>query len=154
MSSPRLRLDADDPDPGRSAFAAVEQPAISPPPPIGTTSSVEVGRVLEQLERGRALAGHDARVVVRRDERQAALLGERAPERLAVLGVAVVGDDLGAVAARRRELGGRRVLRHHDHGAGAEQRRRERDRLRVVARRERGDAARLLLLRQTSRSSL
>ena len=68
-----------------------------------------------------------------------------ARQTLAVVALAVVGDDLGAVAARRGELHARRVRRHHDHGAHARLARGERHRLRVVARREGDDAAPLAL---------
>ena len=47
--------------------------------------------------------------------------------------VPVVEDDLGAVPARRRELGGGRVGRHDDRGLQAEELRDERDGLGVVA---------------------
>ena len=64
--------------------------------------------------------------------------------------VAVVDHDLAAVAARRRHLRGRRVVRHHDRGRHAEQACRQRDRLRVVAGRER-DHAGLALARVEAR---
>ena len=38
----------------------------------------------------------------------------------AVFGVAVVEQHLRAIAARGLDLGGRRILRHHDHGGHAE----------------------------------
>jgi hypothetical protein len=41
-------------------------------------------------------------VIERRDQVEAALLGERTPERVAVLRVAVVDDDLAAVRAGGR----------------------------------------------------
>jgi hypothetical protein len=59
---------------------------------------------------------------------------------LAALRPAVVRDDLGAVAARRVELRGRRVLGHDDRRVRAEEPRRDRDGLRVVAGRESQDA--------------
>ena len=75
---------------GRSAFAAVEQPAISPPPPTGTTSTSSSGTSVEQLERRRALAGHHERVVVRPHELEPALGGEARADLLAALRPAVV----------------------------------------------------------------
>ena len=54
----------------------------------------------EQLQRDRALPGHDARVLERVDGLEAALGREVAQQRLAVLGVAVVVDDLGAERER------------------------------------------------------
>ena len=54
-----------------------------------------------------ALAGHHERLVVGVHEREPALGGERAGERLAVVGVAVELDDLGAVALGGGALGRR-----------------------------------------------
>jgi hypothetical protein len=79
-------------------------------------------------------------VIERRDQRLAALVGEPAADRLAILGDAVVDHDLGAIAARRRQLDRRRIVRHHDRRGHAEQLRRERDRLGVVSGRERHHA--------------
>jgi len=105
---------------------------------------VNRARGLDQLERGRAGAGHDVEIVVGRDRREAALLAERVRADLAVLGVAVVGDDLGTVAARRLDLGGRGVERHQDGRLGVVHLGGERDRLGVVARRPGAHAARAL----------
>ncbi len=63
----RRRRWARRPTPRRAAAAprrAMAVPASSPPPPIGATSEVEVGHLLQQLARGRALAGDHPRVVV------------------------------------------------------------------------------------------
>ena len=70
-------------------------------------------------------AGHDQRVVVGRHEleRRARARARRASASRSPR-VAVVGDDLGAVAARRLELRRRRVLRHQDRRVRAEQPRR------------------------------
>ncbi len=99
--------------------------------------------------RRRALPGDHVGVVVRRDQRQAALGGEPPADRLAVL----------ACSGRRRRprrrsprvaatFDGRRVVRHDDRRRHAEQLRRKRDRLRVVARRERDHAAPPRLVRE------
>ena len=98
---------------------------------------VELADVLDQLEGGRALARDDVGMVVGRHDREAVLGGEGGGQLLAVDGVPVVGDDLGAVAAGRRDLRRGRVERHHDGRRDAQPAGRERDRLRVVARRVR-----------------
>ena len=100
---------------------------------------------VEQFLGRRALAGDHVRVVVGRDQREPVLRGEFAPDLLAILGVAVVGHNLAAVAARRGHLRGRRILRHHDRRGNAEHARRQRDRLRMVAGRERDDTVAALL---------
>ena len=69
-----------------------------------TGKHVELRCVLEQLERGRPLAGHDQRVVVRLHELEPAFRREPCADLLAILAPAVVRHDLGAVAARRLEL--------------------------------------------------
>ncbi len=97
--------------------------------------------LVEQLQRRRALPGHHERVVVGVHQRQPARAGELVHQVLAVLAVAVVGDDLGPVALGRRAFERRRVGRHQDHSACAVQARRQRDRLGVVARGDRADAA-------------
>ena len=112
---------------------------------------VELADLLHQLQRRGALAGDDIRMVVGRDQRQAALARQPTADRLAIFGVAVVHHDLGAIAARCRHLGTRRIVRHHDGGRDAQLPRRQGDRLRMVAGRE-GDHAgaplRLAELRQ------
>ena len=108
---------------------------MSPPPPTGTTSVSSGAGVLDQLEGGGSLARHHQRIVVRTDELEAVFGRERAAERLAVVLVTVVGRDLGAVAARRLDLRRRRIGRHENRRPRAEQTCRERDGLRVVARR-------------------
>ena len=101
---------------------------------------VQRAGVFQQFQRRRALAGDHVRVVVGRDQRHAALGGELAADLLAVFGVALVQAHLGAVTARGGQLGGRRVVRHHDGGRHAQQASRQRHRLRVVAGRERHHA--------------
>ena len=88
-------------------------------------------------------------MVVRRNQRHAALVSQTATNGFAVLAEAVVDDDGRAVALRSRHLGSGRVVRHDDHRRHAEQARRERDRLRVVARGERNDAGAALVLVET-----
>ena len=88
-----------------------------------------------------ALARHDRVVVEGRHEHRAPLAHEPGADLFAFLRVAVVEDDLGAVAARRRELRGRGVLRHDDRRVEPEQLRDERHGLRVVSGGERHDLA-------------
>ena len=138
----RLGLDADHPRVRRDRRrAAMAQPAISPPPPTHTSSTSSGARLLEQLERDRPLPGHHALVVVGVDrDRAPRSVDEPGEQPLAVDGVAVEEDHLGAVAAGGRELAGRRVLGHQDRRAGVVQPGGERERLRVVAGRDGGDA--------------
>ena len=116
-------------DSARRERRAADQPAAAE----ADEQVVQVAHLLQQFARRRAPAGDDVGMVVRRHERHAALLRQAAADRLAILGVAVVDDDLGAVAARRRDLYRGRVVRHHDRGRNAQQPAGERDRLRVVA---------------------
>jgi hypothetical protein len=89
-------------------------------------------------------------MVVRRDQRETLLFGQLAADGFAVFGVAVEEHHLAAVAAGGFHLHNRCVLRHDDDGTHAEQLGRQRNRLRVVARRKRDDA-RLALLRRELR---
>ena len=116
----------------------------------GHEEIVERADFFDQLARGRALAGDDVRVIVGRDQRQAALVREPAADRLAVLAVAIVEDDLAAVAFRGDALHGRRVGRHDDDARDVEHLPGERDRLRVVAGREGDDAAAALVGRRAA----
>ena len=134
--------------PGRIALAAVAQPEISPPPPTGVMQHVEVGHILEKLQRRRALPGDDVRMVERRDDGQAALVGQLPRNRFAVARQPVVEHDLCAIAARRVDLDLRRVRRHDDGRGDAQHLGRQRQPLRVIARRKRHDAALALLRRQ------
>src|SRR6185369_17847260 len=62
--------------------------------------------------------------------------------------VTIVKNDLGAVSARRRDFHFRRVFKHRHEHAHARFAPGERNRLRVVPRRERDDPAALLLVSQ------
>src|SRR5439155_18515534 len=61
---------------------------------------VELADVFDQLLRERALAGHHMRMIERRNEGHTALGGEAAHDRIAVVAIAVVRHDVGAIAAR------------------------------------------------------
>ena len=102
---------------------------------------VEIRNVFEQLERDRALTRDHVRIVVRRHERGAAFARDRPGEFRAIHRGALVEDHFGAVFARRRDLGCRRVEGHDDDGGRAQQVRRERYALRVVAARKGHHAA-------------
>jgi hypothetical protein len=67
-------------------------------------------------------------------------IGQAPADLLAVFGVAVVQDDVSTVFPCGRDLGRRRVLRHRDGCRDTQQPGRQRDGLRVVARREGHDA--------------
>ena len=100
-----------------------------------------------ELERERALPRDDVRVIERRHERGAALLGDLRRDRLAVLALAVVQHDLGAECARPLELDLRRIGRHDDRCPHLQPARGERDGLRVIAGRVRHDAGVALVAR-------
>ena len=86
-------LHADHPDAGEEAGgggrAAGDQPAAAD----GDEQEVERAGVLDQLQRGRALAGHDPLVVVGVDDREAVALRVLGHQRLAVGAVAVEAHD-------------------------------------------------------------
>ena len=135
------RLDADDAAAGRQRAGgergAGEQSAAA----AGDEQQVERADLFEELARGRALARDDVRVIVGRNQREAALGGEPAADRFAVVALAIVEDDLAAVAFGGDAFDGGRVGRHDDDARDVEQLAGERDRLRVIAGREGDDAA-------------
>jgi hypothetical protein len=90
-------------------------------------------------------------VVERRHERRASLGGEPRRDRLPVVALAVVENDFGAVSARAVELRPRRVVRHDDRRSAIEPLSCDRDRLRVVPRRECDDAGAALRVTQLKR---
>jgi len=119
--------------PGDNARAAIPLPDSRPPPPHGTNKK-STPRFFEQLDCGRALAGDDVGVIVRRDQRQAALGGQSASNLFAIFAMAVVQDDFAAVSLGRRSLDRRRVVRHDDDARDVEQAAREQaTHLRVIA---------------------
>ena len=115
---------------------------MSPPPPTGTTIASSFGRGREQLERDRALARDDQRIVERGHEPRAGSSGDRL--RVRERGRVVVAFELDPRAVMRgvRDLRERCVGRHHDRRRDAEQSRVIRDALRVVPGRGRDHAER------------
>lgn len=111
----------------------------------GDQQQVEFADLVDQFQRRGALAGDDGGVVVRWDQRQAALLGQSATDVLTRLMLGVVFDHLSAVVSRRRLLYGGRVGGHHDRPRDAEEPTREGDGLRVIPRGVRDHAAALLV---------
>ena len=101
---------------GESAVTAVAQPASRPPPPRQTSRTSSGPRVLEQLERRRALAGHHA--LRRRTGAPGPARAPRPARRAAPRGPARSGR---RARSRRRSravaasLPGRRVVGHQDH---------------------------------------
>jgi hypothetical protein len=91
------------------------------------------------------LSSNDVRVIERRHEREPAFLRESGGNRLPVLGVSIINDNLSAVPARSRDFGGGSISRHDDDGRHGQDPRSERNGLRVVPARERDHAADLLL---------
>ena len=143
----RLGLHADHPDSrgkmGRRDGASREQPRAA----AADEERVERADILEQLLRRGALAGDHGGVVEGRDQRRSALGRDALRRALAALARrAIVEDHFRPVRARGGDLHRGRIRRHHDHGGNPEEPPRERDRLRMVARRE-GDDAVLALVR-------
>src|SRR5205814_2808569 len=82
-----LRFDANHPRPGGHHRGA---PSYQSATPDGGEKEIQPARLLEQLERSGALAGHHEGIVERPHEGQAALLRKSVADRLAVLRVTVV----------------------------------------------------------------
>ncbi|MEJ0041103.1 MAG: hypothetical protein WDM81_02220 [Rhizomicrobium sp.] len=99
------------------------------------------------LQTHRPLPGHNPGVVERLDQGRTAALHDRARDGLAVVGQAIVEDDLGAEPAGAGDLRGRGVFGHDDDGGQAEQRRRRGHPLRMIAGGKRDHAAGALVRR-------
>src|SRR5262249_43065948 len=112
----------------------------------GDDERVQVRHVLEELRRAGSGSRHDELVVERRNEDRIPFAPDLLRDVLAALCLAVVQDDLGTVAARRVDLGLRRVRRHDDGRADAEESRYESDGLAVVPGREGDDGLDVPLL--------
>ena len=130
---------------GRSARAAVAMPLISPPPPIATTSvSIDgccssISSPIVPWPAITARSSYGCTTVSARS------LRELEPARARVLEGVAVEHDLGAEAARALDLDRRREARHHDRRRDAHALGVVRDRLRVVAGRDREHAVRALV---------
>ena len=101
----------------------------------------EVGQILDDLAPGRTLSGDDQRIVVGRHQHGTARARKLARDRFAVLTGAIVQHDFGAERSGALALGPRRVRGHDDHGRHAQQCRRRRHALRMVAGGKRDHAA-------------
>ena len=144
----RLRLAAGDPDPRldppRRERDAAEQPAAAD----RDHQRVELGHVLEHLERDGALTGDHRRVVVGVDEGERFARFELARVARGVGQAVAFEHDFGAVYPRVGDLRVGRAPGHHDHRAHAQPRGVVGDALGVVARAHRDHAAAALLLAQ------
>ena len=97
--------------------------------------------ILGDLAAHGALPRDHERIVIGPHQRGAALAGDIAGDGFAILAVAVVQHDLGAIGLGALALGERRVRWHHDGRLHAQDLRRMRHALGVVAGRERHHAA-------------
>ena len=100
------------------------------------------------LDADRPLSGDDVRIVVRMDEGEAARLAQRVRMLVRVGKRVAVQQHVAAPPLHRVDLDPRCRHRHHDNCAAAELGRRQRDALRVIARRRRDHALFELLARQ------
>ena len=128
----------------RNGRAAGNQPATA----NAHDNGIQIGHVFQQFQRHGALASHDHRVVVRRDQRAAGFFHHLRRNRLAVVYQPVVSDYSCAGIPRGLHLGFRGIFRHHDYRLCANMLRGNGSRLRMVAGRECDDALLQLLRRQ------
>src|SRR5438067_368619 len=91
-------LDADDATLGAQALRGERGTAEQSAAAAWDQQHIEHADLLQKLEGGRAGAGHDLRVIVRRNDGEAAIGGELPADRLAVVAFAIVEHDLAAVA--------------------------------------------------------
>ena len=95
--------------------------------------------LLHHFQPDRSLSGHDVWIIERRHYHGPALGGDGGRDRLAALGHPVIKADFGPVSPRRLGLHLGRVTGHDDQGRHAQQLRRQRHTLGVIAGRERHD---------------
>ena len=112
----------------------------------GHDDRVDVGQLVEDLEPDRPLSRDDVVIVERMDERVAVLVFEFKRLVVGVVVDALDEADLGAEAFCRLDLGDGRDVGQTDQRLDAVVSRRERDALRVVARRAGDDSALFLLV--------
>ena len=110
--------------------------------------AVEMGILLQQLKRQRALPGNHHRVIERRHPGEALLLRQLDRFGFGFVKVRAVEQHFSAKTAHRVDFDIRGGNRHHDQRFQTQTSRRERHALRMVARRRGNDAARFLLIRQ------
>ena len=94
---------------------------------------IEILDILQQLERDHTLASHDRRVVEGVHVVQPAFVGHPHRDGVGLVVRGALQHDLGAVALNGGHLGQRRADRQHDRRRHAEQARRQRHALAVVA---------------------
>ncbi len=109
---------------------------------------IQMRVLLQQLHRQRALPGDHRRVIERRHEGHALLMGQLDCLRFGLVEIGAVQQHFAAEAAHRIHLDVRGGHRHHDQRFDPQPFTGEGDALRVVAGRSRHDAARLLLFVQ------
>ena len=124
----------------------MQAPAAPLPPPIGHDDRVDVGPVLDDLERLGADARDQERLVAGVDVAIAVLGGEGLAVLAGRVEVLPVHDQLGAERPHRGELHRVRVLGHADARCDAVEARGIGDRLAVVSCRRRDQPARPLVL--------
>jgi hypothetical protein len=72
--------------------------------------------IFQKFQRSGSCSGHNMRVIIGRHQRQAALFRNRIGKRLAVVGQAIIEDNLGIIPASCGNLHGRGIVWHTDHG--------------------------------------
>ena len=111
-------------------------------------NSVYIRQIIHDFQTDRSLSRDDHRVVKRMDKRRAGFLLNAACLGIRIVIYAAVKHDVRAQLARRLHLGKRCARRHNDGRRHAERPRRQRNALRMVARRGRDDAAGAFFLGQ------
>ena len=129
----QLRFDADDPGARAEGVDGRRDTGCEPAAADRDEDRGDVRQVLDDLEAARALAGDDPIVVVRRDDREAALGRDPLGDDPALRACRPNDDDLGSVRGDTTRLELRRIGRHDDDRRRAEEPRRAGDALGVVA---------------------
>ena len=141
------RLDADDLDVGLDRLGRGRHARDQAAAADRHHQHVQIRRRRQHLERERALARDDQRIVVGMDEGQVALGRDLAREHRRVLDRIALEHDLGAELRGLLDLHERRQARHHDGRRNPEPRRVAGHALGMIAGRHGDHAARPLLLR-------
>ena len=125
---------------GRRPWAAMAVPDSRPPPPTGAIDDVEIGHLVDELERGGARARDHVVVIERMDLDRAGFGDHGGHARLARRERRLAQHHTRAVRRDRLALAARRGARHDDVRGDAARPRRERERGPVVPRRVRRDS--------------